>query len=123
MRSKAEPLKQSPSLTNSIVIRNYSKVIDQVRLEEFRKAAGDDREVLKGTKYLLLKNRENLTEEQGLHLERLLELNRNLNVVYLLKDDLHRPGTGKRLWDCRDRREAMSLLSDWIQTAQVAWRV
>ncbi|HEY44221.1 MAG TPA: transposase [Anaerolineae bacterium] len=49
-------------MTNSIVIRNYSKVIDQVRPEEFRKAAGDDREVLKGTKYLL-KNRENLIEE------------------------------------------------------------
>jgi transposase len=93
------------------VIRNYSKVIDQVRLEEFRKAEKEDREVLKGTKYLLLKNRENLTEEQGLHLNRLLELNRNLNVVYLLKDDL------KRLWDCRDRREAMGLLIDWIQTA------
>ena len=62
MRSKPELLKQSPSLTNSIVIRNYSKVIDQVRPEEFRKAAGDDREVLKGTKYLL-KNRENLIEE------------------------------------------------------------
>jgi len=58
--------------------------------------------VLKGTKYLILKNRENLIEEQGLHLERLLELNRNLNVVSLLKDDL------KRLWDYRDRREAMS---------------
>ncbi len=50
--------------------------------------------------------------EQGLHLERLLELNRNLNVVYLLKDDL------KRLWDCRDRREALCLLSDWIQTSE-----
>jgi len=59
-----------------------------------------------------------LTGEQGFHLERLLELNRNLNVVYLLKDDLQRPGTGKRLWDCRDRREALCLLSDWIQTAE-----
>jgi hypothetical protein len=58
-----------------------------------------------------------------LHLERLLELNRNLNVVSLLKDDLYRPGTGKRLWDYRDRQEATSLLSYWTQTAQVAWRV
>jgi transposase len=99
------------------VIRNYSKVIDQVRLEEFRKAEKEDRKVLKGTKYLLLKDRENLTEEQDVHMERLLELNKNLNLVYIFKDDLHRPGTGKRLWDCGDRREATCLLSDWIQTA------
>jgi hypothetical protein len=63
MRSKPESLEQNSSLTNSIVIRNYSKVIDQVCLKEFGKAAGDDCEVLKGTKYLLLKNRENLIEE------------------------------------------------------------
>ncbi|HEY44220.1 MAG TPA: transposase [Anaerolineae bacterium] len=58
-----------------------------------------------------------------MHLERLLKLNRNLNVVYLLNDDLQRLGTGKRLWDYKDRRVAISLFSDWIQTAQVSWRV
>lgn len=103
MHSKPESHKQSPSLTNAISIRNCSKVTDEVRTAEFRKAEKEDREALKATKYLPSKAREDLAEEQGLHLERLLKLNRNLNVVYLLKDDL------KRLWDCRDRREATSL--------------
>jgi transposase len=47
------------------LIRNYSKVIDRVLLEEFRKAEKVDLPILKGTKYLLLKDRENLTKEQA----------------------------------------------------------
>ncbi|MEE8121987.1 MAG: transposase [Anaerolineales bacterium] len=47
------------------LICNYSKVIDRVLLEEFRKAEKVDLPILKGTKYLLLKDRENLTKEQA----------------------------------------------------------
>lgn len=94
------------------VIRNYSKVIDRVRIDEFKKAEKEDKLVLKGTKYLLLKNRENLSEEQEPRLEKLLDLNKNLNVTYVLKDDL------KRLWNCKDRQEAVRFLDDWIQTAE-----
>jgi transposase len=100
------------------VIRNYSKVIDRVRIDEFKKAEKEDKPVLKGTKYLLLKNRENLAEDQEPRLEKLLDLNKNLNVVYMLKDDLHRPGTGKRLWECEDRAEAIYFMEMWIQTAE-----
>ncbi len=64
------------------VIRNYSKVIDRVRLDEFRRSEKEDMPILKGNKYLLLKNRENLTEEQEPRLERVLDLNKNLNVAY-----------------------------------------
>jgi transposase len=59
-----------------------------------------------------LKNRENLIEEQEPRLERLQDLNKNLNVVYVLKDDL------KRLWDCEDQREAIHFLDEWIQIAE-----
>lgn len=47
------------------LIRNYSKVIDWVRLDEFRKAEKVDLPILKGIRYLLLKDRENLTKEQA----------------------------------------------------------
>jgi len=94
------------------VIRNYSKVIDRVRVEEFRKAEAKDKPVLRGTKYLLLKNQENLSPQQLCRLEELRSLNENLNVVYVLKDDL------KRLWDCTEREEAALLLADWTQAAQ-----
>jgi len=37
------------------VIRNFSKVIDEVRNQETRKAEDNEREVIKGTKYILTK--------------------------------------------------------------------
>lgn len=94
------------------VIRNYSKVIDKVRVEEFRKAEAEDKPVLRGTRYLLLKNQENLSPEQLGRLEELRSLNQNLNTVYVLKDDL------KRLWDCETREEAALLLGQWTQAAE-----
>ena len=94
------------------VIRNYSRVIDRLRLDEFNKAEAEGKPVLRGTKYLLLKNRENLSDQQESRLQTLLSLNQNLNVVYLLKDDL------KRLWDCTQRQEASRLLAEWVQTAE-----
>lgn len=94
------------------VISNYSKVIDKVRVEEFKKAEAEDKPVLRGTRYLLLKNQEKLSPEQLGRLEELRSLNQNLNTVYLLKDDL------KRLWECKKRKEATCLLTQWTQAAE-----
>lgn len=94
------------------VISNYSKVIDKVRVEEFKKAEAEDKPVLRGTRYLLLKNQENLSPEQLGRLEELRSLNQNLNTVYVLKDDL------KRLWDCEKREEATLLLVQWTRAAE-----
>ncbi|MDN5874794.1 MAG: ISL3 family transposase [Sinobacteraceae bacterium] len=38
------------------IMHNYGKVIDQVRRSEFKKAHADDKQLLAGTRYLLLKN-------------------------------------------------------------------
>lgn len=94
------------------VISNYSKVIDKVRVEEFRKAEAEDKPVLRGTRYLLLKNQETLSPEQLGRLEELRSLNQNLNTVYVLKDDL------KRLWDCENRKEAALVLAQWTRAAE-----
>jgi transposase len=94
------------------VIRNYSKAIDRVRNDEIKKAEKEDKPILRGTKYLLLKNWENLSGSQQSRLDTLLSLNDNLNVAYILKEDL------KRLWDCKDREEAQQVLSEWTQAAE-----
>jgi len=94
------------------VIRNYSKVIDRVRNDEIKKAESEDKPILRGTKYLLLKNRENLSEGQRSRLDTLLSLNNNLNVVYVLKEDL------KRLWECKDYKEAEQVLAEWTRAAE-----
>jgi len=61
------------------VVKEYNKVIDKLRNEEYRKASEEDKAVIKGTKYLLLKNTRNLKREQRPRLKKLLELNRTQN--------------------------------------------
>jgi len=94
------------------VIKNYSKVIDRVRIDEYRRAKEEGKEVLKGTRYLLLKNREKLSPREESRLDALLALNARINTVHILKEDL------KRLWECEDRREANRLLIQWMQAAE-----
>jgi transposase len=93
------------------VIKNYSKVIDKVRNIEFKKATQDKKEAIKGTKYLLLKNRDKLKKDQKEQLESLLELNENINIAYILKDEL------KRLWNYKSVGWANHCLDSWISTA------
>ncbi len=47
-----------------------------------------EKEVFKDSRYLLLKNDENLSDKQRDHLEELLSLNATLSAVYILKDQL-----------------------------------
>lgn len=95
------------------VVAAFNKVIDAVRNEEYRKASTEDKEVIKGSKYLLLKNRENLRKkEHRLHLKRLLSLNKTLSTVMILKDEL------KMLWRYRYRASARKALHRWRETAR-----
>jgi transposase len=93
------------------VVQSFSKVIDRVRRSEYAQARGRQRRVIRGSKYLLLKNAENLTENQRPQLAELLEVNQTLAAVYMLKDQL------KLLyyWDDRDR--VKQALDDWCAMA------
>jgi len=94
------------------VISSYSKVIDKVRNAEYKKTLETEKDIIKGTKYLLLKNPENLKMQEKEKLSRLLEFNENINITYILKDDL------KRLWDYRDIKCAEKFLDSWIERAR-----
>lgn len=97
------------------IIANYSRVIDEVRRDEVRKAdTKENRRYIKGTRWLLLKNPENLTEKQVPRLEEILEANENLFKVYVLKEDL------KAIWDHTDRVEMAEALNDWCLRAREA---
>lgn len=93
------------------MIKNYSQAIDKVRNIEYAKATAKDKEVIKGTKYLLLKNRDNLKKNQKQQLKDLLNLNEKINLTYILKDSL------KRLWDYKYRKCAEDFLDSWIEQA------
>lgn len=96
------------------VIKNYSKIIDKVRNIEFKKAAQDNKKAIKGTKYLLLRNRDKLNRNQKKQLKSLLDLNENINIAYILKDEL------KRLWNYKSAGWANRCLNSWINTAMAS---
>ena len=73
------------------VVAKYGReVIDRVRVDEANRLRDDRtaRLVVKTSRWLLLRNRENVPPEQAVQLDELLAANRALLTVYLLKDDL-----------------------------------
>lgn len=97
------------------VIAKYGReVIDRVRVDEANRLRADKRmrRGVKRARWLLLKNRENLTDQQHTQLDELLSVNRNLMVVYVLKAQL------KALWYCAHTAEATQLWAQWWQQVQ-----
>jgi len=93
------------------VVKAYGRVIDEVRRAEVRKPVGPMKEVVKGSRYLLLKNRENLRPDQADRLDELLKLNANLSAVYALKDQL------KMIYHYRHEATAKAALDQWCAMA------
>jgi transposase len=97
------------------VVAKYSReVIDVVRLEEARKQDEAGRKLIKGSRYLLLKNAANLPRTQRNALRELLEANKALNTVYVLKDQL------KQIWDYKHPAWARKALDQWCELAQAS---
>lgn len=90
------------------VVAKYAReVIDRVRVDEANRLKQDKaaRKVVKGARWLLLRNAKNVTRrEDKIRLKELLNANRRLATVYILKDDLKHlweysyPGAAKRFW-------------------------
>uniref|UniRef100_UPI00397E720C ISL3 family transposase n=1 Tax=Salmonella sp. SAL04269 TaxID=3159847 RepID=UPI00397E720C len=68
------------------VMRHLGQALDKVRKAEYARLSGKDRRFIKGQKYTLLSNRENLTLEGRQSLKTLLAANKRLNTAYLLKE-------------------------------------
>ena len=93
------------------MVKDFGRAIDQVRRQEYHKATREGKEVIKGSKYLLLKNKDHLLPDEEPRLKRLLELNQNLTTVYILKDSL------KKLWNYLDPVWVQKALDDWCSMA------
>ena len=94
------------------VMQNYGKAIDNQRRIEFRKANKLGQGLIKGTRYLLLKNPENLTQEQKDQLKKLLLENQNMNALYILKEQL------QALWKNKTYEVMLDELENWCQMAE-----
>jgi len=94
------------------VVKAFNEVIDDIRNEEFRKADQQGQEVLKGSKYILLKRRKNLKPKQRIRLKEILALNERLNICYWLKDLL------PVIWDYVSKTWASSAIDAWQTVAE-----
>jgi transposase len=87
------------------IMRHLGEALDQVRKTEYARLSGQDRRYIKGQKYTLLSNRENLTLEGRQSLKTLLAANKRLNTAYLLKESFgqlwgyEREGWARRFFD------------------------
>ncbi len=96
------------------VVAKYGReVIDRVRVDEANRLKNDKakRKVIKGPRWLLLRNRENVKPKDRVKLRELLQANRRLMTVYVLKDDL------KHLWDYTYMGSALRFWDHWYHRA------
>ena len=84
------------------LIQYLNKAVDQVRRREVK-----TQEVLKNSRYALLKNTYNLTVKQYFKFEDVLHLNTQVSYAWRLKECF------KSLFNCSSYEEACSRYSDW----------
>lgn len=94
------------------VMQNFSKAMQNQRRVEFRRANEPSKKLLKGSRYLLLRNQENLSEKQKVKLTKLLSENTNINAMYLLKEQL------QLLWQCQTFEGMAAAVDDWCRLAE-----
>ncbi len=89
-------------------VSSFGKGIDKVRNAEYQKASKEDKDVSKGSKYLLLKNKRNIRRKKHReHRKQLLSLNETRNTVLILKDKL------KHIWTYTSRTWARKAIDEW----------
>jgi transposase len=99
------------------VIKLYNEKLSDLRRELYRETKDADmKALLKGTRWLLLKNRENLdgTRNEPQRLERALAVNQPLMTGYYLKEELH------RIWKQADRAAAEHVFDAWLESAEAS---
>jgi transposase len=99
------------------VVKLFNEKLSAFRRNLYHQLGSDeDRKILKGTRWLLLKNPENLDPKRN-ELERLeeaLRLNAPLAVAYYLKEDL------RQIWMQPNKRTARRVLRDWLARARAS---
>jgi transposase len=97
------------------VIKLFNDKLSVFRRELHREATDRlHKNVLKGTRWLLLKNPDNLdpTRDERERLEEALRINQPLATAYYMKEDL------RQIWDQPDKATAKRVLDDWIKRAE-----
>jgi transposase len=97
------------------VVKLFNDKLSDLRRELYRETKGSlQKAVLKGTRWLLLKNPENLDpdKKEKERLAEALKLNEPLACAYYLKEDL------RQIWLQPSKEIAERVCTDWIKRAQ-----
>jgi len=98
-----------------VVVKYGREVIDRVRVDQANKLREDKpaRKLIKGSRWLLLKNPANIEKPADrVRLHELLAANKQLLTVYVMKDDL------KELWEYRSPSAASAFWRGWYARAR-----
>jgi transposase len=99
-----------------VVAKFGREVIDRVRVDQANQIRHHKpaRKAVKRSRWLLLRNRNNLRQDQAAQLEELLALNQPLMLVYIMKEQL------KGLWYAKSERAARWRLTHWCRQAMAS---
>jgi transposase len=89
-----------------------NKAIEEVRREQQAELDDKGTQILKGTRFLLLKNYEKLDQEKKDRLQQLLEANTPLFTMHSMKEQL------RDFWEKDSLEEAISFLDAWCTDAE-----
>ena len=97
------------------VIKMFNDKLSELRRQLYHEVNDIlQKQVIKGTRWLLLKNPENLDSDRDEHrrLMEALELNQPLATAYYMKEDL------RQLWKQPNKKAATDFLDGWIRRAR-----
>lgn len=94
------------------IAKKFGEAIDKVRAEESRRLKRDGyEEVLKNSRWCLLKRKENLTNKQTVKLRELMQYNLQTIKAYLMREDFN------RFWTYTSATWAKKFLREWCARA------
>ena len=94
------------------VVAIVNRAIDATRRDLYRHLSGQERQVLKGSRFLLLRGMEHLPPHSLERLMELMEINEPLYQAYLLKEDL------RMFWNLPSAGAAETFLLSWMDQAR-----
>jgi transposase len=98
------------------VIKLFNDKLSDLRRWLYHRAGDEQKKVLKGVRWLLLKLAENLNTERDerARLKEALRLNKPLALAYYMKEDL------RQFWEQPGKKYATLFLNDWIRRAKAS---
>ena len=96
------------------VVKLMNEKLDEIRRAQYNMEKDiNKRKVLKGTRYLLLRNGANIFDkEYKTRLDNALDMNKPLSQAYYLKEQL------REIWMQSNKQAAEKVMLDWVKQAQ-----